>query len=173
MRYLDADRDFEIFGMAMFRTMSVARALSVVAVLILAVLALRAAAVAQPSADDLAALDRQISQLHQSGKYAEATALAEQYVALARQRYGEEHSEFASAMSWVGRLYEAQGRYGEAEPILKRALAIREKALGSDHADVANALNSLAGLYHSQGRDGEAEALLKRALEIDERTLGP
>jgi hypothetical protein len=38
------------------------------------------AAVAQPSADDLAAHNQQIGQLHESRKYAEATALAEQYV---------------------------------------------------------------------------------------------
>jgi CHAT domain-containing protein/Tfp pilus assembly protein PilF len=159
--------------MAMLRTMSVARALSAVAVLILAAFALRVAAVAQPSPDDLAALNRQISQLHQSGKYAEGTALAEQYVALARQRHGEEHLEFATALSWLGRLYGAQGRFGEAEPLLERAQAIREKAHGSDHPDVADSLNDLAGLYHSQGRDGEAEALLRRALVIAERTLGP
>ena len=158
--------------MAMLRTMSGARALSAAAVLILAALAPTDAAVAQPSADDLAALNQQIGQLHQSRKYAEATALAERYVSLARQRHGEEHAEFAAAITWLGRLYEAQGRYGEAEPLLKRALAIRETALGSDHPDVGNSLNSLAGLYHSQGRDGEVEPLLKRALAIAERTLG-
>src|SRR5215831_9772001 len=159
--------------MAMLRTMSGARALSAAAVLILTALASMDAAVAQPSADDLAALNQQIGQLHQSREYAEATALAERYVSLARQRHGEEHAEFVAAITWLGRLYEAQGRYGEAEPLLKRALAIRETALGSDHPDVGNSLNSLAGLYHSQGRDGEAEPLLKRALAIAERTLGP
>ena len=66
--------------MAMLRTMSGARALSAAAVLILVSLALTDAPVAQPSAEDLAALNQQIGQLHESSKYAEATALAEQYV---------------------------------------------------------------------------------------------
>jgi len=125
------------------------------------------------SGDELADLRAQVSQLYDHGKYAEATGLAERYVSLARQRHGEEHPEFANAISWLGRLYEAQGRYDEAEPLLKRALAIRETALGSDHSDVGTSLSSLAGLYHSQGRDDEAESLLKRALAIAERTFGP
>jgi tetratricopeptide (TPR) repeat protein len=125
------------------------------------------------SGDELADLRAQVSQLYDHGKYAEATGLAERYVSLARQRHGEEHPEFADAISWLGRLYEAQGRYDEAEPLLKRALAIRETALGSDHSDVGTSLSSLAGLYHSQGRDDEAEPLMKRALAIAERTFGP
>src|SRR5215831_9125326 len=94
--------------MAMLRTMSGARALSAAAVLILTALASMDAAVAQPSADDLAALNQQIGQLHQSREYAEATALAERYVSLARQRHGEEHAEFVAAITWLGRLYEAR-----------------------------------------------------------------
>jgi hypothetical protein len=65
--------------MAMLRALSGARALSAAAVLILVSLALTDAPVAQPSAEDLAALNQQIGQLHESSKYAEATALAEQY----------------------------------------------------------------------------------------------
>ena len=75
----------------------------------------------------------QVSRLHSQGKYAEAVPLAERYVALARQKHGEEHTEFATAISWLAGLYRAQGRYAEAEPLYKRALAIREKALGPDH----------------------------------------
>ena len=66
--------------MAMLRTLSGARALSAAAVLILVSFALTDAAVVQPSADDLAALNQQIGQLHESSKYAEANALAKQYV---------------------------------------------------------------------------------------------
>ena len=52
-------------------------------------------------ADDLAALVRQVSQLHGQGKYAEAIPIAERYVALARQKHGEEHTEFATAIAWL------------------------------------------------------------------------
>src|SRR5688500_16444719 len=75
-------------------------------------------------ADDLAALRGQVSRLHSQGKYAEALPLAERYVALARQRHGEEHTEFATANAWLASVYRAQGRNAEAEPLYKRALAI-------------------------------------------------
>ena len=52
-------------------------------------------------ADDLAALRGQVSQLYSEGKYVEAIPVAERYVALARQKHGEEHTEFAAAIAWL------------------------------------------------------------------------
>jgi CHAT domain-containing protein/tetratricopeptide (TPR) repeat protein len=123
--------------------------------------------------EDIAALRDHVSQLQSQGKYAEAVPIAERYVAVARERYGEERIEFATAIAWLAYVYQSQGRYAEAEPLLKRALAIREKAQGPDHPDVATRLNNLAVLYRAQGRYAEAEPLLKRALAISEKALGP
>jgi hypothetical protein len=50
-------------------------------------------------ADDLAALRSQVSQLHGQGKYTEATPIAERYVALARQKHGQDHMEYAAAIA--------------------------------------------------------------------------
>ena len=125
------------------------------------------------SDDDLAALRGQVSRLHSQGKSAEAIPLAERYVALASQKHGEEHTEFATANAWLAFVYQAQGRYAEAEPLYKRSLAITEKALGPDHPDVGTALNNLAVLYRDQGRYAEAEPLYKRSLAIYEKALGP
>ena len=86
--------------------------------------------------DDLARLVAEVSWLHGQGKYAEAISMAERAVALAGERHGEEHTEFASVTNWLARVYHAEGRYAEAEPSYKRSLAIREKALGPEHADV-------------------------------------
>jgi esterase/lipase superfamily enzyme len=122
--------------------------------------------------DELDALNSQIAKLYSDGKYAEATPLAEHYVDLARQRYGEEHPEFATAITWLGSLYQSEGRHDDAEPLLKRALSIREKELGPDHALVGTSLSNLAALYESQGRDADAEPLLKRALSIREKAQG-
>jgi tetratricopeptide (TPR) repeat protein len=61
--------------------------------------------------------------------------MAERYVALARQKHGEEHTEFATAISWLAFVYDAQGRYAEAASLYKRALLITEKAFGPNHAD--------------------------------------
>jgi CHAT domain-containing protein/tetratricopeptide (TPR) repeat protein len=124
-------------------------------------------------ADSLAAIREQVSQLRSQGKYTEAIAIAERYVALARQRHGEEHTEFATAISWLGILFKTQGRYSEAEPLYKRALAIKEKALGPRHPELGISLNNLALLYAAQGHYPEAEPLFKHALAIDEKALGP
>ncbi len=125
------------------------------------------------SRDDLVALNQQIVQLYKAGQYAEAGSLAERYVALVRQRYGEERTVFATAIAWLGMTYRAQGRYAEAEPLFKRDLAITEKVLGPDHEDVGTSLTTLALLYYDQGHYAEAEPLYKRALVIREKALGP
>jgi tetratricopeptide (TPR) repeat protein/CHAT domain-containing protein len=130
------------------------------------------AAVAQPSSNDLAALDRQIMQLYQSGNYAEALPLAKHAVALTEKAYGPNHPNVATALNNLASLYGTQGRYAEAEPLYKRALAVREKALGPAHLAVAHSLYNLAGLYRNLGRYGEAEPLYKRALSIREKALG-
>src|SRR5262245_62398047 len=122
--------------------------------------------------DELARLHSEVERLHSQGKYADAVPVAERYVALARQKHGEEHTEVATALVWLGSVYYAQGRYGEAEPVYRRSLAIREKALGPEHPDVATSLNDLANLYRDQGRYAEAEPLFRRSLAVFETALG-
>jgi hypothetical protein len=58
--------------------------------------------------DELAPFRGQVSQLYSEGKYSEAIPVAEEYVAIARQRYGREHPEFATAVAWVASVYYAQ-----------------------------------------------------------------
>jgi tetratricopeptide (TPR) repeat protein len=73
--------------------------------------------------DDLAALRAQVSQLYSQAKYGDANPIAERYVALARQKYGQNHIEYAAAISWLAYVYKAQGRYAEAEPLYKRSVS--------------------------------------------------
>lgn len=122
--------------------------------------------------DDLDRLNHEIERLYGENKIAAAMPLAERYVALTRQRYGEENPEYATALTWLGSLYELQQRFAEAEPLLKQALAIREKAFGPDHPLVATSLVNLANLYQREGRSAEAEELAKRAKAIREKALG-
>jgi CHAT domain-containing protein/tetratricopeptide (TPR) repeat protein len=124
-------------------------------------------------ADNLAALRSKVSELYDQGNYADAIPIAEQYVALARRRNGEEDTEFAVATGWLANVYQALGRYSEAEPLYKRSLAILEKALDPEHPDIGWLLNNLALLYFNEGRYSEAERHYKRALAIREKTLGP
>lgn len=123
--------------------------------------------------DELVQLRSEVSRLRGQGKYSDAIPVAERYVAVARQKHGEEHTEVATALSWLGSVYWAQGRHAEAEPLYRRSLAIREKVLGPDHADVGTSLNNLAALYRAQGRLAEAEPLYRRDLAITENALGP
>jgi tetratricopeptide (TPR) repeat protein/CHAT domain-containing protein len=122
---------------------------------------------------DLDELDRRVGELDRAGNYKEGEAIAEKYVALARERRGESHPKFATAISWLGFILQAQGRNTEAEPLLQHALAIDEKVLGPDHAEVGNDLNNLAELYRAESRFAEAEPLYKRSLSIAENVLGP
>jgi tetratricopeptide (TPR) repeat protein len=128
---------------------------------------------AQSSDTAIYDLYRKIDELHRAGRLAEAIPLAERYVALARETYGEARVEYATAITWLGFLNKEQGRYAEAEPHYRRALAITESALGPDHPNVGTSLAYLGSLYQSQGRYAEAEPLAKRALAISEKALGP
>lgn len=123
--------------------------------------------------NDLAGLQVHVSGLHSERRFAEAIPIAEFYVSQARHRHGEDHKEYATAISWLGILYGAQGRYSEAEPLLKRALAVSENALGLSHPDIAIRLSNLADLYPIQGRGVDAEPLYQRAVAIAENALGP
>jgi CHAT domain-containing protein/tetratricopeptide (TPR) repeat protein len=128
--------------------------------------------VAYAQSDDLETL-RQVIELYQAGKYAEAIPLAEHYAEAVKSRRGGETPQYATALSNLALMYSNQGRYAEAEPLDKRALGIAEKVLGTDHPTVGTLLNNLAELYRAQGRYSEAEPLYKRALGIDEKALGP
>jgi hypothetical protein len=46
---------------------------------------------------------------------------------LARQQYGDYHTEYSNAIGGLALVYKSQTRYAEAEPLYQRALAINEK----------------------------------------------
>jgi CHAT domain-containing protein/Tfp pilus assembly protein PilF len=125
------------------------------------------------SLDEAAALNQQVVQLYNRGRYSEAMPLAQRALAIQEKALGPNHPSVANLLSNLAFLYINQGRYAEAEPLYKRSLAIREKALGSDHPDVAASLGNLAQLYKDQGRYADAEPLFKRSLTIREKALGP
>jgi esterase/lipase superfamily enzyme/Tfp pilus assembly protein PilF len=130
------------------------------------------AARAQQS-DDVDKLNQQVERLYLADKYAEATEIAKQALALAERQFGSKGAKVGTALKNLALLYKTQRRYTEAEPLYKRALAIDEKKLGPDDPDVGTDLYNLAFLYDAQGRYAEAEPLYKRALAIDEKKLGP
>lgn len=118
-------------------------------------------------------LNAEVARLYEAGRYPDAEAKAKEYVALAEKTYGENHIEFATAISWLAHIYRAQSRYAEAEMLIKRDLNISEKIYGPNDVRVASSLNMLAELYRTQRRYKEAEPLYKRSLKIREKTLPP
>jgi hypothetical protein len=60
------------------------------------------------AADELASLRAEVSQLYEGGNYTRAIPLAELYVAIARVRYGKEHTEFATAIALLASVYYAR-----------------------------------------------------------------
>ncbi len=125
------------------------------------------------NAKDVQALNLQVVQLYNQGKYAEAFAVAKRALSLAEAALGPQHPDTLSSINDLGILYQAQGRYGEAEPLYKRALEGYEAALGPRHPYTLRSLNNLGFLYNTQGRYSEAEPLLKRAAAGYEAALGP
>jgi CHAT domain-containing protein/tetratricopeptide (TPR) repeat protein len=123
--------------------------------------------------DDLTQLLDEVGRLQSQGRFADAVPIAEKAVALARERHGEEHDLFGSALGWLAVVYQGQGRFTEAEPLHTRSLAVREKAWGPDHPNVGAALHNLAVMYREQGRYADAEPLLRRSLAIAEKQQGP
>jgi CHAT domain-containing protein/tetratricopeptide (TPR) repeat protein len=121
---------------------------------------------------DIAALNRQVRQLYDGGKFAEATPLAEQALAQAEAALGKDDPETLTAVKNLAEIYDDQGRHDAAEPLFTRALEGRERVLGAEHPDTLVSVNNLAVFYQSRGRTDDAEPLFKRALAARERVLG-
>ena len=149
-----------------------ASALLALALIAQAALLLSGLSVRAQSPDAFAAISLQIPELAAKGETDQAIALAERYVAAARETSGEDSLEYATAVTWLGWLYKSQQRYAEAAPLLEQALQIREKAFGPNHPLVATSLNNLAGLYRKQGRDAEVALLMARVDAVRAKAVG-
>lgn len=123
-----------------------------------------------PSYEELAV---RVALLARDARYAEALKVAEEFADVARSRDGEQSVYYASAIAWVGHLYQKQGRLADAEPLMERSLAIFTKILPPGHANVATATSNLGFQYQLSGRYDEAEKLYKRALELREKAEFP
>jgi tetratricopeptide (TPR) repeat protein len=115
------------------------------------------------------ALNQQVNQLCNQGKFNEAIAIAKQALTLAKSLHPGDYPYVATSLNNLALLYSSQGRYSEAEPLYKQALEMRKRLFQGDHRDVAISLNNLAELYRTQGRYSEAEPLYKQALEMTKR----
>lgn len=121
---------------------------------------------------DLTALNAEVSNLYQQGRYDEAIPIAQRALAIAEKLRGAEQTGLITAATQLAMVYQASGNYAEAEPLFKRALATGEKLLAPVDSNVAALVNNLAELYRNEGRFPEAEPLYRRALAIWEKASG-
>jgi CHAT domain-containing protein len=144
------------------------------------------------------ALQKQIDQLSEAAKFAEALSPAEELQGLRQRGQGTGHWEAADAARRVQMLrlaarlpaaqqqalaaalpieaksqaLEAQGRFAQAEPLWRKALAVFEEILGPKDPFTARTYINLAFNLGLQGRAQEAEPLFRSALAICEEVLG-
>ncbi len=121
--------------------------------------------------EDPAALNDQVVDLYQQGRFQEAITLAERALRLREATLGPEHPATAASLNNLALLYGRMGDYSRAERLFQRALAIREKVLGSEHPDTTTSLNNLAFVQIDLGHPKEALALARRALQAEEAAL--
>jgi tetratricopeptide (TPR) repeat protein len=115
---------------------------------------------------DLISAKQEFEELFKRGSYEKAKEAATKYLALAKERLGENHVSFSVALVRLGRASEALGEYKSAESLFQRALSIRLNVLGDQHSDVAHAYNDLGLLCEEQGRFAEAALFFEHALRI-------
>ena len=122
--------------------------------------------------DDPNALNQQVTQLIEQGKYREAIPIAERAVEVSKRVRGPEQPETVEALNNLGLLFQKIGDYAKAEPLYQEALRIRQKVLGPEDPDTATSLDNLADLYRDMNEYAKAEPLYQEALQIRQKVLG-
>ncbi|NNF12041.1 MAG: serine/threonine protein kinase, partial [Gemmatimonadetes bacterium] len=84
-----------------------------------------------------------------------------------------EHTQVASTLASLGRMFATQGRLEEADSVLRASLQLLESRVGSSHERLALTLNELGVVSVRRGDLPQAEQNFRRSLEIHERARGP
>jgi serine/threonine protein kinase/tetratricopeptide (TPR) repeat protein len=106
------------------------------------------------------------------GEYAKAETMQQAALHLAKQVYGPEHPEVASALDNMAVLRYRQGRLDEAVAHERQALAMRIKFLGKDDPKVAMSLINLAVFLQEQSKLDEAESVSRQAVAASRKAFG-
>jgi CHAT domain-containing protein/tetratricopeptide (TPR) repeat protein len=101
-----------------------------------------------------------------------AEALAQELLALTRQRVGEEHPDFSVCLDLLVRCSLGQGKYALAESLAQRSLAMLRARLGDRHPKLVPCLNNLVDVYRDGGKYADAEPLARQSLELVHHHFG-
>lgn len=107
-----------------------------------------------------------------SGRYLEATEVAEKELEARKRILGPNHVEVPSSMLYLANGLHELGRYSEAESLIRRALVLNQEMLEDQHEGVSWNLNDLAYVLEQQGKYLEAEPLYRDALKMDRYLFG-
>ncbi|HKB04925.1 MAG TPA: CHAT domain-containing tetratricopeptide repeat protein [Gemmataceae bacterium] len=114
-------------------------------------------------------LDRYVSMLFRTGRYADAVPVAERLLRI-RSARGADAIQTAGARNQLGLAYKLSGRVRDAIPLYEQTLAAFQK-----HKDLANTpvtatvMHNLAAAYATAGRVGDAERLYQGGLDLAAR----
>ena len=117
-------------------------------------------------------LSLKVMKSYEEGRFREATEAARQLLDVQREELGEDHPDYATALSNLALLLQRQGDIEGVEPLLRKVLATRKQALGESHPDYATSLNNLGELLSLREDLEGAEPLLHQALDIRKDVLG-
>lgn len=118
-------------------------------------------------------LQDRVVELSEEGRFLEAHAAAERYVAIARQRFGESDFQYALALQALGSVYYRERRYATAIPIFKDVLTISDKTSGTSSLMSRQSLFNLGWAHLALHHYVEAESFFQRALTLAERAEDP
>jgi tetratricopeptide (TPR) repeat protein len=96
----------------------------IAALLICFFLSVPHAALAQ-GLDEATALNQQVTQLYNQGRYSEAIPLAQRVLTICEKALGPDHPDVATSLNNLAELYRVQGRYADAERLYERSFKRR------------------------------------------------
>jgi CHAT domain-containing protein/tetratricopeptide (TPR) repeat protein len=118
-------------------------------------------------------LQKQIVQLYQQRRYAEALPVAQEFLRVSESLYGNNGPDEAFALNLLGAVYGGMEKYADAEPLYRQALVILERGLGPESPAVLQTVLFLADACEGEKKFADAMPLYRRALEMREKALGP
>ena len=114
----------------------------------------------------------QINALINAGQFQTALPVAEQAVTLAKQLFGTESAQSATAILNSGIVNYHLFNLALAESSYLQALALRERLFGADHESTHEIIYNLAGLYKTKGEFDKAMTFAQRAIALLEKASG-
>jgi CHAT domain-containing protein/Tfp pilus assembly protein PilF len=108
----------------------------------------------------------------ESARYTEAELLLEDVLRQDRERYGEDHPDYATSMQNLAAVYQKNKELVKARDLYEKALALDARLGGTGSISYATKAANLGIVYEEAGDLNKAQQYLESALKIREKKLG-